>query len=84
MKTLAEILDEKCQESKPLMLSNRKIIELMQFVREETLKECAKKATTVLQSGSKKITNSEVMYVVNDVVVNQHSILSLDKNSLDV
>ena len=47
-------------------------LSLMEFVRRETLKECAKKATLTMH-----ITEGEI-------IVDERSILSLDKNSLDV
>ena len=54
--------------------SNREVIEFMRFVREKTLIECAKKATAGMNFN----------FTGNVPYVNESSILSLDKNHIEI
>ena len=62
MKTLKRVLLEKYPNRNNALYSHE-VVEMMQFVREETLKECAKKSVSQHD---------------------QHTISSLDKNSIDL
>ena len=71
MKTMQNVLIEKYPDDYNRLYFGQ-VVEIMKFVREETLKECAKKAVVTML-----ITEGAIMK-------NEKAILSLDKNSLDL
>jgi hypothetical protein len=85
-KTFKEILHEKHPKTFNALYANQ-VIELMQYVREQTLKECAEKAK---MSQFRPFTERDEGLIERyktltvDISIDKNTILSLDKNSIEV
>lgn len=86
-KTFDEIITERYpHRQNNLYALDYEVTALMQYVREQTLKECADKAKILFHDGRTKENRSISQFNTNanNIKLDKDSILSLDKNTIDV